>query len=155
MLTRNFRKPNIERDKVTALKTIATLVISALAVSACGDRPPEKKAATQVAAKVNSGEISVHQINYVLQRTPGIPAAQADAAKRKVLDNLIDQELAVQQALESKLERSPVVMESIEAARREVLARAFLEQVTAGKAKPSADEIKYLYTEHPELFSNR
>ena len=88
-------------------KTIATLVVSALALSACGERPPEKKVATQVAAKVNAGEISVHQINYVLQRTPAIPQAQIETAKRKVLESLIDQELAVQQALEAKLERSP------------------------------------------------
>ncbi|MBS1142144.1 MAG: epsD [Proteobacteria bacterium] len=138
------------------LKTITSVVLSALVLGACGDRPPEKKAATQVAAKVNGGEISVHQINFVLQRTPNIPAAKADAAKRQVLESLVDQELAVQAATEAKLERTPNVMQAIESARREILARAFIEQkVSKEGAKPSADEVRKFYTEHPELFSNR
>ena len=137
------------------LKTLSGIVISALVLGACGDRPPEKKAATQVAAKVNSGEISVHQINYVLQRTPNIPAAKADAAKRQVLEGLSDQELAVQQALDAKLERTPNVMQALESARREILARAFIEQKTAQGSKPTAEEVRKFYTEHPELFTNR
>lgn len=137
------------------LKTISAIVLSTLVLGACGDRPPEKKAASQVAAKVNDGEISVHQINFVLQRTPNIPAAKAEAAKRQVLESLIDQELAVQQATEAKLERTPNVMQAIESARREILARAFIEQKVAKQAKPSADEVRKFYNDHPELFANR
>lgn len=137
------------------LKTISAIVLSTLVLGACGDRPPEKKAASQVAAKVNDGEISVHQINFVLQRTPNIPAAKAEAAKRQVLESLIDQELAVQQAMEAKLERTPNVMQAIESARREILARAFIEQKVAKQAKPSADEVRKFYNDHPELFANR
>jgi EpsD family peptidyl-prolyl cis-trans isomerase len=140
---------------VNKLKTISALVLSSLVLGACGERPPEKKAATQVAAKVNGGEISVHQINFVLQRTPNIPAAKAEAAKRQVLDSLIDQELAVQQALEAKLERTPNVMQAIENARREILARAFIEQKVSKEAKPAAEEVRKFYAEHPELFANR
>lgn len=137
------------------LKTISAIVLSTLVLGACGDRPPEKKAASQVAAKVNDGEISVHQINFVLQRTPNIPAAKAEAAKRQVLESLIDQELAVQQAMEAKLERTPNVMQAIESARREILARAFIEQKVSKQAKPSADEVRKFYNDHPELFANR
>ena len=137
------------------LKTISAVVLSTLVLGACGDRPPEKKAATQVAAKVNGGEISVHQINFVLQRTPNIPADKAEAAKRQVLESLIDQELAVQQATEAKLERTPNVMQAIESARREILARAFIEQKVSKEGKPSAEEVKKFYGEHPELFANR
>jgi len=140
---------------VNKLKTISAVVLSTLVLGACGDRPPEKKAATQVAAKVNDGEISVHQINFVLQRTPNIPAAKAEAAKRQVLESLIDQELAVQQAMEAKLERTPNVMQAIEGARREILARAFIEQKVSKEGKPSPDEVKKFYGEHPELFANR
>ncbi|MGB4064281.1 MAG: EpsD family peptidyl-prolyl cis-trans isomerase [Azonexus sp.] len=137
------------------LKTISAIVLSSLVLGACGDRPPEKKAASQVAVKVNDGEISVHQINFVLQRTPNIPAAKAEAAKRQVLESLIDQELAVQQAMEAKLERTPNVMQAIESARREILARAFIEQKVSKQAKPSTDEIHKFYNDHPELFANR
>jgi len=140
---------------VNKLKTISAVVLSTLVLGACGDRPPEKKAASQVAAKVNDGEISVHQINFVLQRTPNIPAAKAEAAKRQVLESLIDQELAVQQALEAKLERTPNVMQAIEGARRDILARAYIEQKVAKQTKPSIDEVRKFYNDHPELFANR
>jgi EpsD family peptidyl-prolyl cis-trans isomerase len=140
---------------VFALKTTVALVASALALSACGDRPAEKAPASQVVARVNSGEISVHQVNFVLQRSPGIPPEQLPAAKQKVLEILVDQELAVQEALAAKLERTPAVMETLEAARREVLARAYVEQATAKKGKPTAEEIKKFYADRPDLFANR
>jgi EpsD family peptidyl-prolyl cis-trans isomerase len=140
---------------VNAPKTILTLLVSALAVTACGNGSSEKKPATQVAAKVNGGEVSVHQINFILQRTPSIPADQVDGARRQVLEGLIDQELAVQQAVEMKLDRTPNVMQMLEASRREVLARAYLEQVGGGGAKPSATEVRAYYNDHPDLFAKR
>lgn len=140
---------------MTQFKILTVIVISALAISACGERPPEKKAATQVAAKVNGTEISVHQLNFLLQNAGNIPASQAEAAKRQALQNLVDQELAVQQALEAKLERTPGVMQALDAARREILSRAYLEQTLAKVSKPSPDEVRKFYGEHPELFANR
>src|SRR5512146_2004707 len=95
----------------------------ALGLAACGSKDVEKPA-SQIAAKVNSGEISVHQLNYVLTRT-GASSASPEAApkiRREVLDKLVDQELAVEQALEKKLDRSPEVVMAIESARREILA---------------------------------
>lgn len=140
---------------MNAPKTILTLLVSALAITACGDGSSTKKAATQVAAKVNGGEVSVHQINFILQRTPSIPADQVEGARRQVLEGLIDQELAVQQAVEMKLDRTPNVMQMLEASRREVLARAYLEQVGGGGVKPSASEIRTYYNDHPDLFAKR
>jgi EpsD family peptidyl-prolyl cis-trans isomerase len=127
-----------------------------LGLTACGSKDVEKPA-TQIAAKVNSGEISVHQLNYVLTRT-GASSASPEAApkiRREILDKLVDQELAVEQALEKKLDRSPDVIMAIESARREILARAYIEQVTASTAKPTIDEAKKYYSEHPQLFSER
>lgn len=133
--------------------TATILFISALA--ACSNRGEDGKPASQVAAKVNSGEISIHQINFLLQRTPGLTPEKSAEAKRKILDELVNQELAVQQALEAKLDRDPKVMQSMEAARREILARAYLEQAVAGKNRPTPEEVKAYYREHPELFADR
>ena len=76
----------------------------AVVLTACGSKDAEKPA-TQVIAKVNSGEISVHQINYVLSRSGAGAVSQEMAPKvrRQVLDRLIDQELAIEQALERSL----------------------------------------------------
>jgi EpsD family peptidyl-prolyl cis-trans isomerase len=125
-----------------------------VALAACG-RSDDKKVATQVAAKVNSEEITVHQVNNVLARNPNLPPEAAARAKRQVVDRLIDQQLAVQQALEKKLDRSPEVVQALEAAKDEILARAYLRQVAGSHAKPTPEEVKQYYAEHPELFAQR
>ena len=127
-----------------------------LGLAACGNKD-DKKAATQVAAKVGSEEISVHQINQVLSRSrsAGASPAAVQALSREVLEKLIDQQLAVEQATEEKLHRSPEVVAQIEAARRDILARAYMLKVAANVPKPSAQEVKKYYAEHPALFSER
>lgn len=139
---------------MNTLKPLVVLVAAALTLSACG-KSEEKKNTTQVAAKVNAGEITVHQINFALQRIPGLKQEQLPEAKTQVLDNLISQELAVQQAVESKLDRDPNVQQMIEAAKRDILAKAYLEQATKNIAKPTAEEIHKYYVDHPDLFSAR
>ncbi|MDO9450746.1 MAG: EpsD family peptidyl-prolyl cis-trans isomerase [Rugosibacter sp.] len=131
---------------------ILLLLVAALA--GCGS-DDEKKPATQVAAKVNKEEISVHQINNVLARTGNISPEQAKAASKQILEKLVDQELLVQQAMESKLDRDPKTMQAIEAARREILSRAYLDKVASSLVKPTPDEVRDFYTKHPELFSER
>src|SRR3990167_5274365 len=88
-----------------------TLWVGVLGLSACGNKD-DKKVATQVAAKVGSEEISVHQINQILSRANTGNATPQAVQKmgRDVLEKLIDQQLAVEQATENKLHRSPEVV---------------------------------------------
>jgi EpsD family peptidyl-prolyl cis-trans isomerase len=130
------------------------LLAGAAVLAACGNSD-DKKAASQVAATVNSEEITVHQVNNVLARNPSITPEAAPRAKREIVERLIDQELARQQALERKLDRSPSVVQAIEAAKTEILARAYFQEVAAAQAKPTPAEVKKYYAEHPELFSQR
>ena len=130
--------------------------VVALLLSGCGNKD-DKKVATQVAAKVGSEEISVHQINQVLSRsnTAGVTPQVAQAMRKEVLEKLIDQQIAVAQATENKLNRSPEVVAQLEAARREVLARAYIQQLASALPKPTVDETKKYYADHPQLFSER
>ena len=140
------------------LSALSLAMASVLALSACGNRDEGASApASQVAAKVGDSEISVHQINQLLSRTPvgGNSKEAVQAASKQVLERLIDQQLAVDQATEQKLHRSPEVVAQLEAARREVLARAYLQQIVGASAKPTPEEIKTYYQEHPALFSER
>lgn len=127
--------------------------IVALALVGCGSG--ENKAGTQVAAKVNKDEISVHQINGILAKTPNVPPEQAKQAGQQILDKLIEQQLLVQKAMERKLDRDTNTVQAIEAAKREILARAYLEQVGSAATKPTPDEVKDYFGKHPELFSDR
>ena len=124
-------------------------------ISGCGGDKKEEKKATQVAAKVDSEEISVHQINAVLAKAQGIPPDRVGEAKREILRKLVDQQLLVNKSVEQKLDRSPEVVMAIEAARKEILARAYVEKTAAGQSKPTAEEVKKYYAEHPQLFGQR
>lgn len=131
----------------------AMLLASALLIG-CG-KSEDIKPATQVAAKVNSGEITVHQVNAVLAHAAGLPPERVKQASRQVLDRLIDQELLVQQAVDKRIDRDPKNMQAIEAAKREILARAYLETIAGAALKPSQTDIKEFYDKHPELFKER
>ena len=112
-------------------------------------------AAGQVVAKVNSDEITVHQINHLIARRPDLSPELAEHARREILEKLIDQDLAVQQAIANKLDRAPEVVLAIDAAKREILARAYFQRVAALQLAPSQKEIRNYYMDHPELFAKR
>lgn len=129
-----------------------SVIVSAVALAACGGH---KDKATQVAAKVNKEEISVHQINFVLSQAQGIKPEQRDAASKVVLERLIDQELAYQKAQEQKLDRDPNVLQAIEAAKRQIVVQNYMTKVASAAKQPSDVEIKQYYDSKPALFSER
>ncbi len=141
--------------RLSSLPVLAVaLGLSALLLAGCGKN--KDKAATQSAAKVNKEEITIHQINALLsQRRAPLPPEQAASASRQALEQLIDQELAIQQAEDQKLDRQPRVVQQIEAARREIIARAYIEKISDGAPKPTPAEIAAYYQAHPELFKDR
>jgi EpsD family peptidyl-prolyl cis-trans isomerase len=140
---------------VTALRLAAVAAASAvLLLAGCGDKK-DKKPASQTAVKVNKEEITVHQINFVLQQQRGLKPEQAEAASKQILERLIDQELALQKATELKLDRDPRVMQQLEAAKREIVSRAYLEKAGEAATKPTADEIAKYYESNPALFKDR
>jgi len=74
-------------------------------------------------------------------------------ASAQALESVIDRELLVQKALASGLERDPDVAQSIDNARRQVLAQAYIDKFP--KAKPAAEEVRAFYDENPALFGAR
>ena len=132
----------------TALLLVPTVT------TGCGKKE-EAKLVTQVAAKVNGDEITVHQINNILIRSQNITSEVSTQAKREILHRLVDQQLVRQKAIEKKLDRSPNVVQAIEIAKSEILARAYLEQFAAALPQTAPWEIQKYYSEHPELFAQR
>jgi EpsD family peptidyl-prolyl cis-trans isomerase len=143
-----FRTSHFQRAVVS--------LVTALALSSCGNKDASP-IASQVAAKVGSEEISVHQINQALTQSNTANASAQEVATmgRVVLEKLIDQQLAVEQAMDAKLNRSPDTVTQLETARREILAGAYIKQVASGVPRPSADETRKYFTEHPQLFAQR
>jgi EpsD family peptidyl-prolyl cis-trans isomerase len=123
-------------------------------VGGCGEKKKDRLE-IQAAARVNGREVTVQQINMVLQQQRNLRPEQADAAGRQILERLIDQTLALQKAEELKLDGDPRVQQQIEAARREIVARAYVEKIGEGAAKPTPEEISAYYKSKPALFSER
>lgn len=127
-------------------------------LAACGGGWSSKaspESTTQIAAKVNREEISVHQINYFLRRQGQLEPEQLEVAGRQTLEALVDQEVAVQAAIDQKLDRDPMVVQSLEAARRELLARAYAERLAQSVPAPTPHEVKQYYDSKPALFARR
>lgn len=139
-------------------KLYLPLMIAALVVG-CGDKKDEaateEKAPTQVAAKVNGTELTVHQVNFALQRIPNLDKEQTKAASLQVARNLVNQELMVQKALTDKLDRDPMVVQALDAARRQVLAEAYMGRKLGQPTPPSDAEVTDYFDKHPDLFAKR
>ncbi|MDR0565006.1 MAG: EpsD family peptidyl-prolyl cis-trans isomerase, partial [Azoarcus sp.] len=144
--------------RVVAASCVAALLVGTLA--GCGSKEESSKPASQVAVKVNKEEITVHQIDtqfdtLVASRGGNIPSDQIDRARSAVVERLIDQELFLQKAKENKLDRNPKVQQMIDLSRREILARAYSEQVMNGAPRPTDQQIKDYFDKNPALFAER
>src|SRR5204862_5089881 len=108
------------------------------------ERVAADRADAQLVARVNGIEISAHEV-----RTNGSPGVAQAVGK------VIDRELLVQKALEAGLERDAQVKDSIDNARRHVLAQAYLDRAASAATKPTREEVRAFYAENPALFAER
>lgn len=141
---------------VRLLQTSALALSISAGLSACDKQEPAAET-TEVVAQVGTSKISMNQINQVLGNVP-MPNASPNAvqsAKGKVLERLIDQQLASDQAIQLSLHTSPEVVAQLEAARLDVLARVYTEQLTTALPAPTPQEISQYYLDNPALFAER
>lgn len=138
------------------MKKIALIVPALMLVMAgCSKHDESSKGGSQVVAKVNGSEITVHQLNFALSKLGKLDQSQVKAASEKVLQQMVDMELLKQKSVDEKLDRDPNVLQVLEASKQQVLAQAYMQKVASKQGTPSADEIKKFYDTHPELFSER
>ncbi len=129
---------------------ILGLVVS---ISACGGEPASKEHG-QSLVRVNGEEITVMQLNDELSRAK-VQAEQLEQSKKKLLESMIDLQLMVAEAQQSKLDRSPNVMRVIERARKQIIAQSYMQTTLSQIENPTDAEISQFYEEHPGLFAQR
>jgi len=131
-----------------------SLVLLALLAGCGGDSHPP---ASQVVAKVNKDEITVHELNGMIERAntrAATPEQQAQVTTA-ALKTLVDEQLLVEQAIDQHLDRDPQVLSALEAARRQVLAQAYVARSIGSDVRPSDDEMRKYYDANPGLFAQR
>ena len=126
----------------------------ALSLIGCGNHENTQYSG-QVAAKVNGNEISIHQINQVLKNASGLTAQAMPAARKQILDKLIDEEILIEQANKEAIDRNPDVILAIESAKRQIVANAYITQLVTTSANISDADIKAYFDGNPALFSQR
>lgn len=140
------------------LKKLYLPLLVVVLMAGCGDKKDGATAEnkpTQVAAKVNGTELTVSQVNYALQRIPNLDKDQSKAASLQVVRNLVDQEVLAQKAQSEKLDRDPTVVQALDAARRQIMAEAYMSRKLGTPSEPTDAEISDYFNKHPELFSKR
>lgn len=128
------------------------LVLIALTVIAFHDLLEIGERAGPPAAIVNGEKIPVLQV----ESTAALGAA--DAGRRtqaRALERIIDQELLAQEARKAKLDREPRVVQAVEAATRQILAQAWLEQAVSAAPAETLQQVEKFYGENPALFQQR
>ena len=130
------------------------LIVFFFNLAACG-KGGEKSEGSQIAAKVNGVEITTHQIDMVMRGAQNVSSENVEEFRKKALEKLIDQQLVLDKANKESIDRMPEVLMAIEAAKKEILASAYLKKMLANSKDISETEFKKYYEEHPELFSQR
>ena len=131
----------------------SVILLVGAVLSGCGAK--DSGGPTQVIAKVSGEEITELQVNQALERQSGLKPDQIEPVSRKVVAGLVEQEIVLQKARDLKLDRDQRVVQNVEALKREVIARAYLDRISEGATKPSQKEAQAYFDENPALFKQR
>ena len=148
-------------EKMTSRARVGAVALAAMAatlLAGCGqkkDVAPADAAGSEVVAKVNGDDMTAAQLTIALQKQRGMRPDAGDAASKAVLDQLIDEQIVAQKAVAAKLDKDPKVVAQIEAARRDILARRFIESAAETASKPADDAVQKFYDSRPALFAQR
>ena len=148
-------------EMMSSRARIGAVALAAMAVTllaGCGqkkDVAPADAGGGEVVAKVNGDDVTASQLTIALQKQRGMRPDAGDAASKVVLDQLIDEQIVAQKAVAAKLDKDPKVVAQIEAARRDILARRFIESAAETASKPADDAVQKFYDGRPALFAQR
>jgi len=146
-------------DKIRrAVSAAALAALAVIALVACGpkkDVAGDAAAGGEVVATVGGQDLTASQLQIAMQKQRGMRPDAGDAAAKQVLDQLVDEQIVAEKAVAAKLDQDPLVVAQIEAARRDILARRFIEQVAESAPKPTDEAIQKFYDSRPAMFAQR
>jgi EpsD family peptidyl-prolyl cis-trans isomerase len=135
------------------LRFAPLICLTLLTLTSCGksDSAPQ----SEVAARVNGAAITTAELKAFVPREAESTAGGENSAVRDVLERAINQQILVEHAEETGLDSEPGVVLAVNAARKQVLAQAYLDKVGAETAKVTPEEVRAFYESQPALFGQR
>jgi peptidyl-prolyl cis-trans isomerase C len=125
---------------------VVSLLLGNIAYS---NETTEVKSSADVLARVGDEVITQKDLDAYLNRLPERKRAQY---RDKTLNMLIEYKVFSNEARKTGLDKDPKIMEKVEKATNETLARDFVKKDIDTKAEPSQEEIEKFYQEHKEQF---
>ncbi len=127
-------------------KLIAVFALAALA-SACGSRTSSNidKAISEGKPLVRVGDEKIHEgyLDLLQKINPGIKAQlESPMGKKRVLDNLIEQELLYQESIKRGIDKLPEVKDKAELYTRVIIAQSLIDEEVNKRAKDYYDKNK-------------
>ncbi|WP_156840405.1 EpsD family peptidyl-prolyl cis-trans isomerase [Novosphingobium aquimarinum] len=127
-------------------------LVSAVSLAGCaGSSQPSE----QVVAEGNDFELTIHEYDQALRQSPAVTAEAVQPMRKAILEALIDEKLLADRAMSSDLDKTSSVAQELQAAKRSILAKAFVQQLTGGTYKPSEQDLRQYYQDHPLQFAGR
>jgi EpsD family peptidyl-prolyl cis-trans isomerase len=148
-------------NKMTCSARVGAVTLAAMAailMTGCGQKKdvgPADAAGSEVVAKVNGDDLNAAQLAIAIQKQRGMRPDAGDAASKQVLDQLIDEQIVAQKAIAAKLDQDPKVVQQLESARRDILARRFIEAAAETANKPAEDVVQKFYDARTSMFAQR
>ena len=133
---------------------LTSLIVVAVALVSCA-RSSVDESGARVVARVNGSNIYSQQLSGAAERRGGAIEESGEEEAADVLERAIDEELLAQQALKERLDRDPQVSRALQAARRQILARVYVDRALQSAPEQAANEIQTFYRDYPALFEHR
>ena len=141
----------MHHEKVAVLGLAVSILLAG-----CGGDDAASAKSSQVVAKINNTEVTVHQLNYELGLLGPAAPKDIDKVAGQVLENIINQQIVMQKAIDEKLDRDPQIMQSLERAKRQVLGQAYISKAVGKDITPPGKQgITEYYNQNPNLFAKR
>lgn len=121
----------------------------------CEQGSTDGKAPSQVVAKVNNTEITVHQLNYALSKENINQGIDTQKLSENVAKTLVNQSLIYEQAQNAKLNQDPEVSMDLQFAQRKVLVDTYIGRALQAVTPPTEQEVADYYAANPRIFTNR
>jgi peptidyl-prolyl cis-trans isomerase C len=139
--------------KSPPFKLVVTMLVSAVLLAGCEHKPIDANK-TQVVARVNGKEITIHEVNQYIQQLTELEGTP-EQIKRRATDAVIDQNLLLQAAKKAKIDRDPDVLQALLGSDKNVLVQAYLARQFTQLPPPTEADIEAYYRAHPLLFGER